>query len=98
MNSFANVKYFREVFGTLLMITDPPGIAGFRAGDGRPRRRAAAPAGLAAVAGRVRGGQRRGDSSAVVVVLPWLAMRFSGAIQRVRRDRGVAWAGVSRPV
>ena len=27
MNSFVNVKFFREVFVTPLMITDPPGIA-----------------------------------------------------------------------
>jgi hypothetical protein len=41
MNSFLNVKFFWEVFVTLLVITDPAGHraghgAGLRRHDGRP--------------------------------------------------------------
>jgi multiple antibiotic resistance protein len=127
MNSFVNVKFFWEVFVTLLMITDPPGIVPVFVGmtAGRPaaeRHRLAwqaadpvklernkanvafVPLGplLLAVAGTivattllVRRTRGSGDIVAfavaigAVVVLLWLAMRFSGAIHRVLRDSGV---------
>ncbi len=69
MNSFVNVRLFREAFVALSMITGPPGIAEVSRGR-RSAGRAAAWADRAAAAGRVR------EGIGAVVVLLGLAMRF----------------------
>ncbi len=135
MNSFFDIKFFWEVFVTLLVITDPPGIVPVFLGmtRGRPateRSRLAWQAavvafgvivafalfgrsilsylgvelpalqtagGLGAIVATMLFVQRtngRGDIVAfglaivTVIVVLWLAMRFSGAILRILRDSG----------